>query len=448
MNWRDVLARLNESNSKLAGVFNAVYEEAQRDGSDQFGFNIEDYRFGSTILHGGRAFASDQRPLSSEFLMPNGLPFGIILDNGCEVFDWLMSERPLPPRSQAVLKQGSCIGLFEMLDDFTEGSQGVSPDWNIVAGAASLTFISSITTRQVRQRLARAFGSFDTALFDYERTTAKKLMSIPGFQHACSDWRAKILYLSPEWFRYIFSHETEACLAARLFLYELGWRYGSKVRDTRTRLFHYFTPQAGETEGDYRLVELSLTFLRYVSDILNDRRPVFLFEDTASELGPIPLIRQSVLPHLREGETKVLLPCYLSQARDNGFIPLDHISPRIVTGQRAVGGLGANTMENIMMIFQKIRNASNNVLKEDRSTGHMLLDLNQWICRLAFRTPMPKSEEFGGERTGFKLSVNMEGNRRIEREMMFDQDFFAPHFDKPPMKNSEFFRNCLKIDNA
>ncbi len=452
--WKLALDRLQNVDPDLADAFDKFYQNVPLKERESLLVFIERYPYARTIVDSGQALLSNGDPFPSGFQVSKTMPFGVVLTRACEVWDRSIARFPGGPRSQTLLYKGDCIGLFELLDKYTPGAHGAEPDWNISSGSINVRCLPNISTKDRINSLRKEYGNFDTENFKRATTLAQRAVIINGFCERIDDWYVDVLYFHDRWFELAFEmtkdeKHKEYAIDLVLMLYSIGWRSESRIRDAHTTLYQYFADDLQHFAGrDLRPLELAYAFLVQIFDVLDKRRPYYILVEKDDEVAPISMLCSGIVDvaqgNEEGGQTKILRPTYMSEADPIGYVPLEHISPHVVTSLR--GGSGKNVRNNVLSMFERIRNASN-VASADGGKAHpLLLELSVLLGQLAFRSPVPTaSAEKTNATDAFRLALDGERNRNVTLLDMPEQEFFSPFLTGLDLPRSDFFRSCVKV---
>jgi hypothetical protein len=154
--WEDALASIKTVNPQLGTLLRAFWTAAKkREWPDPI---LAKYYFGAPIIRTGEPKLPENQPFPPEYLIGGKLPFGIIIQNACEV-----SERYYSPKSkgttqytpQNILGPGETIGAFELQDVLAKSSLPLINDWTITSGALSIQSSINFGTDYAKAKLKK-----------------------------------------------------------------------------------------------------------------------------------------------------------------------------------------------------------------------------------------------------------------------------------------------------
>jgi hypothetical protein len=150
-------------------------------------------RAGVPYLPGGAKF--DQTP---DYIVEDSFPFGFVIHNALSVeVPNTTSKREKASRVLALLKPGTPIGLFELLDGiFSRHKFPVQP-WTITAGSANVFALSEIQSKTHCTVLNKAYDERVSKQRYSDATTLHEALSqFTNWGKAISGWSANVVYFS------------------------------------------------------------------------------------------------------------------------------------------------------------------------------------------------------------------------------------------------------------
>jgi hypothetical protein len=436
--WPQARAELRTLGHRISDVFDDFYNSMLPQDRERLQVAIVQYPYGDRIIDAGRPYWPDETDVPRTFIASAYLPFGFILENCCEVSDFIFTSECLEQIPQALLSPRETIGLFEVVDCFTGVPHAQKPEWNITAGATSIYALPSLHTRQNKQLVERQLG--EPVEFSAQDSLINQLRPLQVFKQIKQNWKVKVLYFSRSWFELLIDHRaTPAATAVRGMLIERSWKALARVRKQKSNhLREHLNDAAHGGVSQTSLAESAVLLLTCIEEILADRRACFAPAKKDDELGPFGTISTEIISAAAtEPAAWILRPTYLSfnLAEGVGYMRLDHACATISNGRSAKGA-----MEKVRDIMSILRVATQGVKKKhNNSQAH--LDLQSYVDLLphiAFQTPATK---WSGGPNFYKFEKDNPGRP----QPVTQADFYVPHFSDFPRERCPFFRNSVRV---
>jgi hypothetical protein len=435
--WPQARAELQVLGHRISDVFDNFYDSMQPEDQERLQVAIVEYPYGDKIIDGGRPYWPDETDVPPTFIASACLPFGFILENCCEVSDFIFTSECMERIPQALLSPRETIGLFEIVDCFTGVPHPQKPEWNVTAGVTSIYTLPNLHTRQNKQLVERQLG--EPVEFSPRDSLINQLRPLQMFQEIRQKWKVKVLYFSRSWFELLINHRaTPAATAVRVLLTEKSWKAWARVRKQKSnRLREHLNDAARGGINQTNLAESAVLLLTCIEEILADRRPCFAPAWNDDPMGPFGTISTEIISAAVAEPAWILRPIYLSfkLANEIGFMRLDHASAPILNGRPAKGA-----MEKVRDIMSILRLAAQSV-KKNHKDSQADFDLQTYVNLLphiVFQTPAtklsagPNYYKFAKESPVRPLQVTQ-------------AEFYNPHFTDFPRERCPFFRNSLRV---
>jgi hypothetical protein len=438
--WPHARAELRTLGRRKADVFDDFYNSMQPQDQERLQVAIVQYPYGDKIVDAGRPYWPGETEVPQNFIASAYLPFGFILENCCEVSDFIFSSECMEQIPQALLPPRETIGLFEVVDCFTGVPHPQKPEWHITAGATSIYTLPNLHTRQNKQLVERQLG--EPVEFSARDSLINQLRPLQVFQEIKQKWKVRVLYFSRGWFELLIDHRaTPAATAVMGLLTERSWKALARVRKQKSnRLREHLNEATHGGVNQTNLAHSAVLLLTCIEEILADRRACFAPAWEDDELGPFGTISTEIISAAAaEPAAWILRPTYLSfnVAKGVGYMRLDHASAIIMSGRSTKGA-----MEKVRDIMSILRVATQGVKKKHNgSQAHS--DLQSYVDLLphvAFQTPTTK---WSGGPNYYKFEKDSPGRP----QPLAQADFYAPHFADFPRERCPFFRNSLRVSN-
>lgn len=455
MKWEATRARLKKANSSLADAFDYFYEQLEVDDRNKVGVSLQSYSFTERILDTGVPFWPGRSLVPDEYIVATGMPFGIILSHSCEVFEYTIPLASNLPRPTALLSAGKCIGVFELFDAVDKVSHHSQPDWNICAGSTSIRTTVNMNTGGVRDDLQKIYGSFDFDRFRNCSTLSQKANFIPAIASELQEWKVDLLFFNKYWFDILLDKESDtdrigfAANRLKNILYAAAWPNLSRIRSTSTSFKPFFSPGL-RSSADLPLVESSQAIAATTDDVIYGRMPVYVLDRQSDDVAPVSRLCEMLLEPFMKNPI-VLRPSHISTdgPYSVGYLPLDYISPYIVSNKGKFGAANQSIRARILSRFEMIRNASDLVLAK-RVDLPILVDLNKFFDHISFRVPSTQKASKGKDRASTFLRLVLhetaDGTRTVVECDIAEEEFFQPYFDTLENSKCEFFRASVRIE--
>ncbi len=408
------------------------------------------YPFLARVMHNGQPRGPADDGLGGEYAIAHGLPFGVILENTCEVLDTVIGGRGAT-MPQAILGPGSAIGLFELIDSLAGEIRPRRPDWTIVAGSENLYTACAVDRRDFVDHLRRNSEWFDKGLFERRPTIAEKLRVVPSVMKSLQRWSVDVLYFNRAWFDRIAetftdlpnidSHVQLRAATRNLLhvLYTRAWRSISSLRSSSAAMYNAFVPpNESLAPNAVILATHAFQFFSLIVDILAARRPSFVLDREDSEAGPYRTLCSEFLE--AGGMVQDLFfmrPAYLGPQHQVAFVPLETYLPRIFNGRVPNHSI-------LEQLFDQIRYAYERAAKEEQFARLPISKAPKIFEYLSFRTPTVGSlKEKKGKPANNCFQVNLHPHFNLTS--INEDKFFSPLLPKLDATNTEFFRTSMRV---
>jgi hypothetical protein len=449
--WEGSLVALNLVDRELAEAFHVFHEALEENERARLHVTTVEYPFLSTLVSKGKPQWPSGEPLGDPFIVAHGLPFGVILNNSCEVLDTIVGGQGTT-MPQAVLRPGHPIGLFELLDQLSGRIRSPAPDWTILSGAYNFHTVCPVERAEFVRRLRRGESEEDQSLFDvskYENTErlAERILLVPRIKSVLKNWSVKVLFFSKAWFDALERSLERlprmqpgglhaATIALCNLLFRRGWRAVAPIRRSSSAVYSAFVPNrkldaqtAILTRSAYRL------FSRMV-DFLAGRRPVFVVDKKDSEYGPYYSLSESFL---KAGGARndlfFLRPATLGPEAPVGYMPLDVILPTTF----GEGTVQKSVLEDLLRQIHNAYRRSVEGLEPIRMAPNVFEQLTFRVPRLGDRSK--QAGQTANEAFGVQMTREGTPSFRVS-----DTVFFSPDIGEINAKNHPFFRGCARIE--
>ncbi len=443
--WQDMKGEVAKVRPYLAECFDNFYQSLSKNERSDLTVSVVTYDYGKKIIKDGRPIWQGGISVPENYLIDSILPFGIIIENSCEVLEYTIGVNEMAQVPQAIISQGDAIGFFETLDYLTSSTAPSRPDWTITAGASSIHTLSNLATQDSRKKLEMSLGERidDLALEDHQ-TLIGQLLSLNSFQSIRKDWQVRIMYFSNKWFELLKCKSrpeiaSESAMRLTLELSIRSWRNLAKIRDG-SDLQHdrLFEASAHRKASHAVLISAADKFLKKAADILISRRPCYIPTREDTELGPFAKLSSEILQHVSE-HNSILCPGYLSDELNVGYLKLEHLNPTIVDGS-GQGGIAKKVEQIISIIRSALRKGAQSddlapILEKNR-------DIFQYIM---FRTPASGPGNGAGQSI-FKIEFT-KNYLNNDPKQLDAEAFFAPYFEENTLPNERcaFFKNSVRF---
>ena len=131
--WSHARGELGAVKRRVADVFDDFYRSMPPEEQERLRVAIVQYPYADKVVDAGHPYWPNKIEVPNEFIACGSLPFGFILENCCEVYDYSLTAEALEQVSTALLEPGETIGAFELADFLTEVPNPQRPEWNIAA---------------------------------------------------------------------------------------------------------------------------------------------------------------------------------------------------------------------------------------------------------------------------------------------------------------------------
>ncbi len=431
--WVAAYPELSKVRPDVADVLNAFYTSQPETDRADLTIAVADYPYADNIVDDGRPFWPGNKAIPPEYLIDGRLPFGIILNNYCEVSDFIFIHDKLEQVSQALLYPGGGVGLFELADYLTNVPNPQEPNWHITAGATSTYVVPNLTTKQNRKVMKEQFGADVDSLKLKEATTfADQMMGVAAFETIRKAWRLRMLYFSASWFERIRNSDALGS-RARDVLVSRAWKTYSRIRTQKSNRLREALSDVATGGNQFHLAQAAVTLLSSLDDIFVGRRTCFVpvFEDTVA--GPFGAISSQLVSKMMDEPPWILIPTYLSEQTPVGFVKLEHVTPNLQNGGATQGG----ARDKIVEIARMLRAAAYR-----RSGSDDDCDLQSYVDllhHLVFQSP-PTSQGS----TIYDIVIDPQLVQARVRELT-PNDFYSNLFTKIPRERCAFFRSSIRI---
>ena len=392
---------------------------------------IVDYPYGAPIVANGTPVFPDNSIAMDAFIVSGGLPIGVILENSCEIFEFVAGEKSSIEAPDTILMSGELIGLFETMDWIVGVLNPIPATWNIRSGVSSIYSSITFNTEGNQNRLSKHFGEYiDLTAFKKAKTFVDQLKFLSTYEQLRRSWTTKILYFSSEWIAPLRDTNCNSeAIKLRDMLLSRAWRNIQRLlyRDASSlqKRLH------ADSRGDF--AEDAGALIKRVRDVVEGRQPCYVPMTTDSPLGPFGEITK-ILDIVTE-ERWVLVPTYLPSG-GTGYMKVDHVAPSLIYTKK-FGGIKARILDAI----GNLRSAAERELREKPSSRELDPYINL-LGKIMFQSPGMSND---GPQSYYKIHLGNNLSQVTPVETSKDE-FYDPLFSPLPADKSTFFRSSLRIE--
>ena len=324
--------------------------------------------------------------------------------------------------------------MFELADYLTDVPKPQEPNWHITAGATSTYVLPNLTTKQNRKLIWTQLGADVDSLKLKETTTfTDQMIGVEAFDKIRQSWRTRILYFSAAWFERFRDSEASGS-KVRALLISRAWKTYSRIRAQKSNRLREALNDVAKGASQLHLAQSAVPLLTSLDDILAGRRPCFVpvVEDT--DAGPFEAISSKVVAKMSDDSPWILVPTYLSNETEVGFVKLDHATPGLQNGGSAQGA-----RDRIIEIVRLLRAAAHKRSRSDNEDDYDLKSYVNLLRHLMFQSP-PTNQ--GSAIYNVTIDEQLAQARIGE---LTPQDFYGNLFAVIPRERCAFFRNSIRI---
>jgi hypothetical protein len=444
--WAQAYAELLTVRRRIAHSFNDLYLSLSESERSTLQVAVAEYPYADKIIDDGYPYWPGGAEIPDHFIASENLPFGFVLTNACEASDYFFTSDSLEQISNALIHPGGAIGLFEIADSLTNVLNPLKPDWHITAGATTIHIPLNLATQHNRTIIERRLGeTVDVMHLKNASSAIEQLIALDLFNRIRRNWTVRILFFSKSWFKLLRQRmDFPAANALRAHLVNRAWKTYARLRRQQSNRLRDYVNDAVKGGGNQRqLAETAVLLLTSIEDVLAGRRPFFIPRMKDCAVGPFGAISDEILKPF-EQQSWVLVPEYLSEQDEVGFMKLDHASPAILNGQAKAA---KDKVIAIMSIFRAAAQAAKRRQRDDQPS----FDLQHYVDLLphvVFQTPATRSQSTPAQGPSvyqFRMDKQLKPTKPY---ILTQQAFFDPLFDVIPRERSAFFRNSLRISKS
>jgi hypothetical protein len=444
---------LNAVDRELSEALQAFHDALDDDAQAGLFVQRVQYPFLARIMLNGQSRGPTDDGLGEDYAVAQGLPFGVILNNTCEVLDTVIGGRGAT-MPQAILGPGNSIGLFELIDLLAGEKRPRRPDWTIVAGSENLFTACPVDRHDFVERLRRSSTDwFDKGLYERQSGVADKVRLVSSVVESIQNWFVEVLYFNRAWFEKIAqvtadlpnidTHDRLRATTRNLLhiLYTRAWRSIASLRSSSFAMYNAFVPPDEPLPPNtVILATQAFQFFSLLVDVLGARRPSFIVDREDSDAGPYGTLCSKFLQVGGvERDLFFMRPAYLSPQQSVAFVPLETYLPRIFNGRVA-------NREILEQLFDQIRNAYQRAIKKEQFARLPISRAPEILECLTFRTPMVGGVKIKkGKRANTCFRVKLHANFKISYPTISEQEFLSPQLQDLTATNAEFFRTCMRV---
>lgn len=457
MSFDQARQQFSHANPKIWATLTEVYEGAAPADQTQLKFVRAQYRFGTYVLRGGRAFATTGDDLENALKHSQvRCPLAMVLKNKFEVIDKepVVTHAPKEDArifhglTEAIIPEGGFIGLFETLDYALNANGPAAQHWTISAGARNYypmflpLPLGTDDKNAVRKRFKEHSNEYDSALQLHEL-----VQSLAEMKGVADKWSADLLFFSPSWadrIKNIAQNATKnPAITALLSLLAKGWGAEAKVR-TAGPTFMDALYELGGTD-DAKVLYASAWLLQIADEITSARRPCYAYIANDDTMGPFPTIEAELLAPLKR-PARILRPTYLD-AVNVGYLPLTSVS-----GAYFISDPG----NRLRSVTDCIGRAMLSAPKGNAQGGRIglgahcrrlpVLEDDSLFANLTFRVPSFDADSRPITKQSAMRTVRIDPRNKRVVDALSEEQFFAPAFvqgDTTPTRG--FFKACMRL---
>lgn len=440
--WPQAYAELGAVHPRIACAVDDFYLSLTEDDRNTLRIAVAEYPYGDKIVDDGYPYFPGGTKIPEYFLASEYLPFGFILENCCEVSNYIFTADSLEQISDAILPVGGTIGLFEIADCLSNAPLRRKPDWHITAGATSIHVPLNFATQQNRNIIERRLGeNVDFLNLRNASSAIEQLFALEKFNRIRCAWTVRVLFFSRSWFTLLKNMYLPAANSLRARLISRAWKSFVPLRKQKSNRLREYLNDAVKDGGNQRqLAEPAASLLASIEEILIGRRPFFVPKRNDCSMGPFGAISEELLKHFTQ-DCWILAPEYISEQYEVGYLRLDHASPTILNGP-------AKAIKDKVIEVMSILRAAAQAARRRRDGDHSSFDLRAYLDLLPhvmFQTPATRSKSVPAQGPSI-YQIQMDDQlKRAAPLPMTQQQFYYPHFDVIPRERSAFFRNSLRL---
>ena len=135
LDFKDASDIIKAVDAELEALLRVVWGQATPRQQKGLCFCLVRYPYKHFVFKNGRALDPDGKPLSSDLLVADRLPVGLILDNMLEVIDEVIRSDEVIEFPQSLLFKRDLIGHFELIDQYLNVEGRPVPIWTISSGS-------------------------------------------------------------------------------------------------------------------------------------------------------------------------------------------------------------------------------------------------------------------------------------------------------------------------